>query len=110
MNCGIQTKAKICSAAGPPDPDRSESSLERHATYIGQPVPKFSQEKFSMQTTKDRIALVTGANKGIGFEIAASLAKKGIASSSAHAIGIGAKLLWQTSGARVSPLAMCKSI
>jgi NAD(P)-dependent dehydrogenase (short-subunit alcohol dehydrogenase family) len=34
-----------------------------------------------MQAWKNRIALVTGANKGIGFEIATSLAKKGFASS-----------------------------
>jgi hypothetical protein len=63
-----------------------------------------------MQTTKDRIASLRGPTRVSASRSPASLAKKGIASSSAHAIGIGAKLLWQTSGARVSPLAMCKSI
>jgi NAD(P)-dependent dehydrogenase (short-subunit alcohol dehydrogenase family) len=42
-------------------------------------------EKFSMQTPKDRIALVTGANKGIGFEIARQLGQEG------HHILIGAR-------------------
>ena len=63
-----------------------------------------------MQTPKDRIALVTGANKGIGFEIARRLGQEG------HHILIGArdragaKVPWQNSGAKVSPPALCKSI
>ena len=38
-----------------------------------------------MQTPKDRIALVTGANKGIGFEIARQLGQEG------HHILVGAR-------------------
>ena len=63
-----------------------------------------------MQTPKDRIALVIGANKGIGFEIARQLGQEG------HHILIGvrdrgrAKVPWQNSGAKVSPPALCISI
>jgi hypothetical protein len=51
-----------------------------------------------------------GQTKVSASKLRASLAKKKIAFSSAHVIGIGAKLPKQASGVRVSPLAMCKSI
>jgi NAD(P)-dependent dehydrogenase (short-subunit alcohol dehydrogenase family) len=44
-----------------------------------------SQEKFVMQPPKGRIALVTGANKGIGFEIARRI------SASNHRVLLGAR-------------------
>ena len=57
-----------------------------------------------------QIALIAGANKVSASKSPASLPGRGFTFSSAPAIAIGAKLPWQTSEAKDSPLAMCKSI
>jgi NAD(P)-dependent dehydrogenase (short-subunit alcohol dehydrogenase family) len=64
---------KLLTRFGKKAKNSSESHFNERAGY-----KKHNRKEMSMQNTGKRVALVTGANKGIGFEIARQIGRAGI--------------------------------